>query len=31
MEEANFLIDTRTQDACIRQFEIMGEATKRLS
>ena len=31
MAEANFLKDTRTQDACIRQFEIVGEATKRLS
>ena len=31
MEETAFLKDTRTQDACIRQFEIVGEATKRLS
>ena len=31
MEEVAFMKDTRTQDACIRQFEIVGEATKRLS
>ena len=31
MEQADFLIDNRTQDACIRQFEIVGEATKRIS
>jgi uncharacterized protein with HEPN domain len=29
-EEA-FLRDTKTQDAVIRKFEIIGEATKRLS
>lgn len=27
----SFLNDTRTQDACIRQLEVVGEATKRLS
>ena len=26
-----FLKDTKTQDACIRQLEVIGEATKRLS
>ena len=26
-----FLTDQKTQDACIRQFEVIGEATKRLS
>lgn len=26
-----FLTDTKTQDACIRQFEVIGEATKRLT
>lgn len=26
-----FLADPKTQDACIRQFEVIGEATKRLS
>lgn len=26
-----FLNDTKTQDACIRQLEVIGEATKRLS
>ena len=26
-----FLADTKTQDACVRQLEIAGEATKRLS
>ncbi|WP_020596239.1 HepT-like ribonuclease domain-containing protein [Spirosoma panaciterrae] len=31
MTEDAFLSDTKTQDACIRQFEIVGEATKRLS
>lgn len=31
MEEIIFLSDTRTQDACIRQFEIVGEAKKQLS
>ena len=26
-----FMKDRKTQDACIRQFEVIGEATKRLS
>ncbi|MCY7350762.1 MAG: DUF86 domain-containing protein [Cytophagaceae bacterium] len=26
-----FLSDTKTQDACIRQFEVIGETTKRLT
>jgi len=26
-----FLTDSKTQDACVRQLEIAGEATKRLS
>ncbi|AQG80911.1 DUF86 domain-containing protein [Spirosoma montaniterrae] len=26
-----FLSDSKTQDACVRQLEIAGEATKRLS
>lgn len=26
-----FLNDSRTQDACVRQLEVAGEATKRLS
>lgn len=31
MEEIDFKKDDKTQDACIRQLEILGEATKRLS
>ncbi len=31
MTLATFLQDSRTQDACVRQLEIAGEATKRLS
>lgn len=27
----DFLADSKTQDACVRQLEIAGEATKRLS
>jgi uncharacterized protein with HEPN domain len=27
----DFYADERTQDACVRQLEIIGEATKRLS
>ena len=29
--EAEFLVDTKTQDAIIRNFEIIGEAAKGLS
>ena len=31
MTLADFLNDSKTQDACIRQLEIAGEATKHLS
>ncbi len=31
MTLAEFLNDSKTQDACVRQLEIAGEATKRLS
>ncbi len=31
MSKAEFLSDTRTQDAVVRRFEIMGEAARRLS
>lgn len=31
MKEGDFLRDGKTQDAVIRQFEIIGEATKRIS
>ncbi len=31
MTEKTFLLDSKTQDACVRQLEIAGEATKRLS
>jgi uncharacterized protein with HEPN domain len=31
MTLAEFLSDSKTQDACVRQLEIAGEATKRLS
>lgn len=31
MDEEAFLADTKTQDAVVRNFEIMGEAAKRLS
>ena len=31
MDEAAFLSDARTQDAVVRQLEIIGEATKKLS
>ena len=27
----SFLADSKTQDACVRQLEIAGEATKRVS
>ncbi len=31
MTLAEFLNDSKTQDACVRQLEIVGEATKHLS
>ena len=31
LEESTFLADLKTQDAVVRQFEIIGEATKRIS
>jgi uncharacterized protein with HEPN domain len=31
LDESAFLGDTRTQDAVVRQLEIIGEATKKLS
>ena len=31
MTKEEFLENTQLQDACIRQIEIMGEATKRIS
>ena len=31
MDLSTFLIDHKTQDAVVRQFEIIGEATKRIS
>ena len=31
MKEGDFMQDGKTQDAVIRQFEIIGEATKRIS
>jgi uncharacterized protein with HEPN domain len=31
MDEASFKGDERTQDAVVRQLEIIGEATKRIS
>ncbi len=31
LDEAAFLADPRTQDAVVRQLEIIGEATKKLS
>ena len=31
MDLAAFLDDHKTQDAVVRQFEIIGEATKRIS
>ncbi len=31
LSEAEFMRQPMVQDACIRQFEIIGEATKRLS
>lgn len=31
MTLAEFLNDSKTQDACVRQLEIAGKATKRLS
>ena len=30
-DRLTFLADTKTQDACIRQFEVVGEATKRVT
>ena len=31
VDHGTFINDRKTQDACIRQFEVIGEATKRLS
>ena len=31
LSESEFMRQPMVQDACIRQFEVMGEATKRLS
>jgi uncharacterized protein with HEPN domain len=31
LDESTFLDDLKTQDAVVRQFEIIGEATKRIS
>ena len=31
IEQSTFLDDFKTQDAVVRQFEIIGEATKRIS
>jgi len=31
LDESAFLADTRTQDAVVRQLEIIGEATKKVS
>lgn len=31
LTETDFMHQSMVQDACIRQFEVMGEATKRLS
>lgn len=31
LTEADFMRQPMVQDACIRQFEVIGEATKRLS
>lgn len=31
IEYSNFLEDTKTQDSVIRNFEIIGEAAKRIS
>jgi uncharacterized protein with HEPN domain len=31
MDQVSFSIDNRTQDAVVRQLEIIGEATKRIS
>lgn len=31
ISEADFMQQQMVQDACIRQFEVIGEATKRLS
>lgn len=31
LTEAEFMADTKTQDAVVRQFEIIGEATKNVS
>ncbi len=31
MTLSDFIVDIKTQDACIRQLEVIGEATKRIS